>query len=39
MYSDRSQNSGAMGAKSKKSTAEISGVMGIYFILIQIDDT
>ena len=39
MYGDRSQNSGAMGAKSKKSTAEISGMMGIYFILIQIDDT
>ena len=39
MNDDRSQNSGAMGAKSKKSTAELSGMMGIYFILIQIDDT
>ena len=39
MYGDRSQNSGAMGAESKESTAELSGMMGIYFILIQIDDT
>lgn len=39
MYGNTSQNSRAMGAKSKKSTVELSGMMGIYFILIQIDDT
>lgn len=39
MYGNTSQNSRAMGAKSKKSTVELSGMMGIYFILIQTDDT
>ena len=29
MYGDRSQNSGTMGAGSKKSTGELSRMMGI----------
>lgn len=37
MYGNRSQNIGTMGAGSKKSTEELSGMMGIQFILIQID--